>query len=123
MTAGYSLRKAHFVESVLSCLSGQQGVVAMPMEPPEGRKVKSGPADAVEATDQHERAKDYLSPAEMARLLDAEGRPARGARPPSAADDLPPRPARQRGRGPAPGRARPRPRPAVGRRLKGDLSA
>src|SRR4051812_29161586 len=38
-----SLQKAHFVESMLSCLSGQQGVAAMPMEPPEGRKVKSGP--------------------------------------------------------------------------------
>src|SRR3954447_26014193 len=104
MTAGHSLRKAHFVESMLSCLSGQQGVAAMPMEPPEGRKVKSEPVGAVEATDRHERAKDYLSPAEVARLLDAEGRPARGARPPSAADDLPPRPARQRGRGPAPRR-------------------
>ena len=43
----------------------------MPMELPEGRKVKSGSADITEATDQHERAKDYLSPAEMARLLDA----------------------------------------------------
>jgi type 1 fimbriae regulatory protein FimB len=43
----------------------------MPAEPPEGRKVKSGPAGTIEATDRHERAKDYLSPAEMARLLDA----------------------------------------------------
>ena len=43
----------------------------MPAEPPEGRKVKSGPAGAAEATDRHERAKDYLSPAEMVRLLDA----------------------------------------------------
>jgi hypothetical protein len=33
---GDSLRKAHFVRSVLSCRSGQQGVAAMPMEPPEG---------------------------------------------------------------------------------------
>src|SRR3954466_9122671 len=57
--------------SVRSCLSGQQGVAAMPAEPPEGRKVKSGPVGVVEATDRHERAKDYLSPAEMARLLDA----------------------------------------------------
>src|SRR3954471_16592881 len=57
--------------SVLSCLSGQQVVAAMPVEPPEGRKVKSGPVGAVEATDRHERAKDYLSPAEVARLLDA----------------------------------------------------
>ena len=32
-----------FCQSVLSCLSGQQGVAAMPAEPPEGRKVKSGP--------------------------------------------------------------------------------
>src|SRR3954454_18733136 len=69
--AGHSLRKAYFVESVLSCLSGQQGVAAMPVEPPEGRKVKSGPVGAVEATDRHKRAKDYLSPAEVARLLDA----------------------------------------------------
>ena len=43
----------------------------MPAAPPEGRKVKSGPVGAVEATDRHERAKDYLSPAEVARLLDA----------------------------------------------------
>ena len=43
----------------------------MPAEPPDGRKVKSGPLTAVEATDRHERAKDYLSPAEVARLLDA----------------------------------------------------
>ena len=43
----------------------------MPMELPDGQKVKSGPAGVVEATDWHERAKDYLSPAEMARLLDA----------------------------------------------------
>jgi integrase len=43
----------------------------MPMEPLEGRKVKSRPADIVEATDRHERAKDYPSPSEMARLLDA----------------------------------------------------
>jgi hypothetical protein len=44
----------------------------MPAEPPERRKVKSGPAGAGEATDRHERAKDYLSPAEMARLLAAD---------------------------------------------------
>src|SRR5690349_18948707 len=69
--AGHSLQKAHFVVSVLSCLSGQQGIAAMPAEPPEGRKVKSGPVGPIETTDRHERAKDYLSPAEMARLLDA----------------------------------------------------
>jgi type 1 fimbriae regulatory protein FimB len=71
MTAGYFLQKAHFVVSVLSCLSGQQGVTTMPVQPPEGRKVKSGSADITEATDRHERSKDYLSPAEMARLLAA----------------------------------------------------
>src|SRR5215218_7788009 len=70
-TACNSLPNAHFVVSVRSCLSGQQRVAAMPMEPPDGRKVKSGPVGAVEATDRHERAKDYLSPAEVARLLDA----------------------------------------------------
>ncbi len=43
----------------------------MPAEPPEGRKVKSRLVDAGEATDRHERAKDYLSPAEMTRLLAA----------------------------------------------------
>src|SRR3954453_5887093 len=69
--AGHSLRKAHFVESVLSCRSGQQGVATMPAEPPDGRKVKSKLADTVAATDRHERAQDYLSPAEMARLLAA----------------------------------------------------
>src|SRR4051812_44569965 len=71
MRAGHSLQKAHFVESMLPCLSDQQGVAEMPAEPPEGRKVKSGSVDITEATDRHERAKDYLSPAEMARLLDA----------------------------------------------------
>ena len=49
MTAANYLQKAYFVESALPCLSGQQGLAAMPVEPPEGRKVKSGPADAVEA--------------------------------------------------------------------------
>src|SRR3954447_18958795 len=43
----------------------------MPVEPPEGRKVKSGPVGAVEATDRHEHARDYLSLAEMVRLLAA----------------------------------------------------
>ena len=57
--------------SVRSCLPGQQGVAVMPAAPPEGRKVKSGPVGAGAAADRHERAKDYLSPAEMAGLLDA----------------------------------------------------
>src|SRR4051794_3828920 len=43
----------------------------MPAEPPDGRKVKSRLTDTVEAADRHERAKDYLSPAEVAKLLDA----------------------------------------------------
>src|SRR4051794_36884508 len=69
--AGHSLRKAHFVKGALSCPSGQQGVAAMPARPPEGRKVKSKRAGAAAATDRHERARDYLSPGEVDRLLDA----------------------------------------------------
>jgi hypothetical protein len=53
--AADSLRKAHFVVSVLSCLSGQQGVAAMPMQPPDGRKVKSAPVGTIAAADRHER--------------------------------------------------------------------
>jgi site-specific recombinase XerD len=37
----------------------------------KGRKVKSAPIRTGEAADHHERAKDYLSPAEVARLLEA----------------------------------------------------
>ena len=36
------LTESAFVMSALPCLSGQQGVAAMPAEPPDGRKVKSG---------------------------------------------------------------------------------
>ena len=43
----------------------------MPAKPSDGRKVKSEPAGAAEAADRYERTKDYLSPAEVARLLDA----------------------------------------------------
>jgi site-specific recombinase XerD len=43
----------------------------MPANPPRGRKVKSGVAGAAEAADRHERAKDYLAPAEVGRLLHA----------------------------------------------------
>ena len=43
----------------------------MPARLTDGRKVKSAPAGTTEAADGHERAKDYLSPAEVARLLDA----------------------------------------------------
>ena len=43
----------------------------MPARPPDGRKVKSGSAGAAEAADRHERGKDYLSPGEVIKLLDA----------------------------------------------------
>jgi len=43
----------------------------MPAIPATGRKVKSGPDTSAGATDQHERAKNYLSPNEVAKLLDA----------------------------------------------------
>src|SRR4051812_16518378 len=69
---GDSLRKAQNVRSAPSAHMARCGVTAMTAEPPEGRKVKSGPVGTIEAADRHERAKDYLSPAEMARLLDAE---------------------------------------------------
>jgi type 1 fimbriae regulatory protein FimB len=65
------LQKAHFVKGVLRCSRDQQGVVGVPADPPKGRKVKSSPASACEATDRHERAKDYLSLGEVVRLLDA----------------------------------------------------
>lgn len=39
--------------------------------PTKGRKVKSSSAGAPDAADQHERAKDFLSPSEMTKLLDA----------------------------------------------------
>jgi len=42
----------------------------MPANPPRGRKVKSVAVEA-SAADRHGRAKDYLSPAEVARLLHA----------------------------------------------------
>lgn len=51
---------------------GGQGVAAMPARSTDGRKVKSTQTDLAEAAaDGHERAKDYLAPAEVARLLDA----------------------------------------------------
>ena len=44
----------------------------MPAAAPDGRKVKSAPPGPAEAAaDGHERAKDYLASAEVARLLDA----------------------------------------------------
>lgn len=44
------------------------------------RKVKSEPAGLPDAADRHERAKDYLSPAEVARLLEAAKAGRHGAR-------------------------------------------
>jgi hypothetical protein len=35
------------------------------------QKVKSAPAETSVTADRHKRAKDYLSPAEIAKLLDA----------------------------------------------------
>ena len=43
----------------------------MPATVSKGRKVKSALIRAGDVADRHERAKDYLSPAEVARLLDA----------------------------------------------------
>jgi hypothetical protein len=44
----------------------------MPATPSKGRNVKRGAATAPDgAADRHERAKDYLSPGDMAKLLDA----------------------------------------------------
>lgn len=43
----------------------------MAADPPKERKVKSGPKDGAEAADRHERAKNFLSPTEVATLLDA----------------------------------------------------
>ena len=43
----------------------------MPATGFKGRKVKSALIRAGDVADRHERAKDYLSPAEVARLLDA----------------------------------------------------
>jgi len=43
----------------------------VPATPTKGRKVKSSPDTSADAADQHERAKDYLSPGELAKLLEA----------------------------------------------------
>jgi len=52
----------------------------MSRQPTNGRKVKSAPSDRPKAADQHERAKDYLSPGEMAKLLEAAKAGRHGAR-------------------------------------------
>ena len=43
----------------------------MAADPTEERKVKSRPDTVTDAADRHERAKDFLSPGEVAKLLDA----------------------------------------------------
>ena len=43
----------------------------MAADPAKGRKVKSAPDSGAGAADRHERAKDFLSPSEVAKLLDA----------------------------------------------------
>ena len=43
----------------------------MPTASSKGRKVKSAPICGGDVADRHERAKDYLSPTEVAKLLDA----------------------------------------------------
>jgi type 1 fimbriae regulatory protein FimB len=52
----------------------------MPSASLERRKVKSGPLGSPDAADRHERAKDYLSPTEVTRLLDAAKAGRHGAR-------------------------------------------
>src|SRR3954469_4755672 len=52
----------------------------MARQPTNRRKVKSEPAARSEAANQHERAKDYLSPAEIAKLLEAAKAGRHGAR-------------------------------------------
>jgi type 1 fimbriae regulatory protein FimB len=56
---------------VVACLPKQQGIADVPATPIKGRKVKSSPDISADAADQHERAKDYLSPGEVSKLLDA----------------------------------------------------
>jgi type 1 fimbriae regulatory protein FimB len=58
----------------------QQGITEVPATATKGRKVKSSSAGAADAADQHERAKDFLSPSEMAKLLDAAKAGRYGAR-------------------------------------------
>jgi len=67
-----SLQKAHFVRSGLRCRQQQQGIAAMPERAPRVRNVKSRPDQgAAGAADGHERAKDFLTTAALAALLEA----------------------------------------------------
>jgi hypothetical protein len=43
----------------------------VPAIPTKGRKVKSSPDSSADVADRHERAKDYLAPGEVAKLLNA----------------------------------------------------
>jgi integrase len=71
MRVGDSLQKALFVKSAIVWTPEWQGNLGVPKTPPNRRKVKSISTGASNAANQHERAKDYLSPGEMAKLLDA----------------------------------------------------
>jgi Phage integrase family len=66
-----SLRNTHFVKGVIACVSKLQGTAGVHATPTKGRKVKSSPDTTAESADRHERAKDDLSPGEVANLLDA----------------------------------------------------
>jgi len=67
----HTLQKAHFVKSVPAWVPEQQGISAVPDNPTRGRKVKSSSARVSDAADLHEHAKDFLSPGEVAQLLEA----------------------------------------------------
>ncbi len=64
-----ALIHAHFVKSMIACALEQQGIASVLENPPKGSKVKSSPAEASNAVDRHERARDYLSPGEVAKFL------------------------------------------------------
>ena len=64
-STSHSLPRAYSVKSVLSCLEEKSEVSEGQMKATKWRSVKSAAVDA------HERAKDYLDPPEMERLLDA----------------------------------------------------
>ena len=69
MTSRHSLQKAHKVKSSASAAVPRPGEHVMAKSAAERRSVKSAPAEA--AADAHERAKDFLTAAEIDQLLDA----------------------------------------------------
>ncbi len=71
MNRAGSSQKEYFVKSMISCVPEWQRITSVPVTPTDRRKVKSAPDRASDAADKHERAKDFLSPGEMAKLLDA----------------------------------------------------